>query len=217
MKFRLPKLDVFVKYNEDDSKDFRNYIRVVDGKAIAFSETLVSIVDLREYLKREMRISNETELAEMDEILESFEGKFFYPEMWKALTKTCYVTLTDDLNLEVDYGTYSTVLYFTEPDGDDINFNDYIKAFMKKFSIDVSTVHLKAISGQAYSLLYKAFSSEMKGDNIFFHLGNVNQFISFSLQRRDYIYGAIFDDSENTLDITAFDTFLQFKNDIING
>lgn len=202
MKFRLPKLNFLIKKDKENTQSASNYIFVRENHAIAFSPNSFFVVDLREYLKRELDIYDEDDIQEMDLILEYMDGKVFYPEFWKELTSTTFVGLKEDLVIELE--SYEKVLNYEEPFLDKDSFENHMDTLKKVLSTTPSTVDRICMAAPVVSDIHKAFANELKNDNLVFDFSGRSGSFLFTLQRREYIFGAVSVHYEESMDLTVF-------------
>lgn len=200
MKFKLPKLQTFLNGDKKISdSDPTKSIHVSNGHAIV-SNNIVAIVDLRNYVKRELNVIDENELEELTSILDWMEGKSFSKDFWSELTGERFVTLTED-GLSITHESYISNLNYFDRDTDIKHALKILKDNLMRPEKEMSRF---ALSGDHFSLLTKGFSNELKGDNFIFKLSGSGNTVLFSLQRRDYIFGIIPEHFDSSMDLTAF-------------
>jgi hypothetical protein len=202
MNFKLPKLQVFLNGDKKtDETDATKNIHVIGGHAIV-SNDIIAIVNLREYVKRELKINDDNDLQELSQIIDWMNYKSFTKEFWSELTSEKIVSLLDD-GLEITHQSYTKHLNYLDNDADPERAYQLTKDNINRNEIEMSRF---ALSGEHLSLISKGFASEMKGDNLIFKLSGTGNAIMFSLQRRDYIFGVIPEHFDSSMDLAAFIT-----------
>lgn len=202
MKFKLPKLQVFLNGDKKipDSDPTKN-IHVIQGHAIV-SNDIVAIVNIREYVKRQLKITEEDELDELTEIIDWFEGKSFSKDFWAELTSENIIQLIQDEDaIEITNPSFNSKLFYKHIETE---IQRPFKLIIDNINRDEVEMSRFAFSGEHLSVLSKGFSSEMKGDNIIIKLTGTANAVIFSLQRRDYIFGILPEKFESSMDISAF-------------
>lgn len=200
MNFKLPKLQVFLN---GDAKtldtDTTKNIHVVGGHAIV-SNDIIAIVNLREFVKRELKINDESDLEELSSIVDWMENKSFTKEFWSELTSEKDISLLED-GLEITHQSYTKHLNYLENGAEFQHAYDLTVQNINREEVEMSRF---AVSGEHLSLITKAFGNELKKDNLLFKLSGTGNGIMFSLQKRDYIFGVIPEHFDSSMDLTAF-------------
>lgn len=202
MLLRLPKLDTLVSTDKDLPENAQSkVIKVKNGYAYVQNGISV-IVNLREYIKIENSLTTEEEIKELDEFMAYVEGKTFSKDYWKEMTKQCYVSIVDDEVL-VEYGTYNKFLQYTEMD--DYEDESVVRKFLLQTLGNKTTEKERfVLDGTYIQKLQKAFSNELKTDQIMFSKVESQSNVKFTFLRRDYIFGLIQEDQDEVNNITAF-------------
>lgn len=202
MLLRLPKLDTLVSTDKDLPENAQSkVIKVKNGYAYVQNGISV-IVNLREYIKIENSLTTEEEIKELDEFMAYVEGKTFSKDYWKEMTKQCYVSIVDDEVL-VEYGTYNKFLQYTEMD--DYEDESVVRKYLLQTLSNKTTEKERFVLDGAYiQKLQKAFSNELKTDQIMFSKVEGQSNVKFTFLRRDYIFGLIQEDQDEVNNITAF-------------
>ena len=202
MKFKLPKLQVFLNGDKKlpDTDPTKN-IHVFQGHAIV-SNDVVAIVNLREYVKRELKIDDEEDLKELTNIIEWMEGKSFSKEFWSELTTEKIIELVfDEDAIEISHSSFTQKLTYqyinTEAERP-------FKLVLDNINREEMEMSRFALNGEHFSIISKGFSNEVKGDNLIFKLSGSGNAILFSLQRKEYIFGVLPEKFDTSMDISAF-------------
>ena len=211
MKIKLPKLHVLLSTDKEQEENHEaKNVHVHNGYAIA-SGNVTAIVDLKEYIKKELNVSGEGEIQELDQIISWFNGKSFSSDFWKELTTPQFIKI-DEANdvITIYHLTYVVNLNYSTIDCD---IEDVVKSVNKKLEKEPVEMDRHALIGGALSDLFKAFGSEIKSDNLLLQTTGTGSEILFSLSSRTYIFGIIEDAMDSSMEIFAFEntkTFNQF-------
>lgn len=209
MNFKLPKLDQVIKLTKDNQNDVANHIFVRNGVAILSKPYIILCVNLREYIKRELKVDQSDDIEKMDEILDWFEGKHFTKEFWKELTSVKYVSLNKN-GLLIEEASYEKSLIYEEAilDADEVEstFRNIRNAFSRKDEMgDIICFNSSVIAD-----IQKVFGGELKVDDLIFKSAGSNKPTLFSGRLKDYIFGsfAVLYDESNEL--MSFDNVREF-------
>lgn len=209
MNFRLPKLDQVIKLTKDNVNDVSNHIFVKNGVAVVKQPYIILCTNLREYIKRELKVDDTDDIEKMDEILEWFEGKYFTKEFWKELTSTKYVSLSEN-GLLIEESSYEKSLIYEYPmiDKDEINNQfDLIKTTLGRKSTITDRV---CFNSNFITDLNKVFGSDLKVDDLLLDFGGKDQPMLFSGRLKDYIFGCVAVKYEESSELLAFDNVMDF-------
>lgn len=202
MLLRLPKLDTLVSTDKDLPENAQSKVIKVKNGYAYIQNGISVIVNLREYIKIENSLTTEEEIKELDEFMAYVEGKTFSKDYWKEMTKQCYVSIVDDEVL-VEYGTYNKFLQYTEMD--DYEDESVIRKYLLQTLSNKTTEKERfVLDGTYIQKLQKAFSNELKTDQIMFSKVEGQSNVKFTFLRRDYIFGLIQEDQDEVNNITAF-------------
>ena len=108
MRFKLPKIQGALNSNKSlQDDDARKMIHVFEGHAIV-SNDLIVIVNIRDYVKNELKIVDEDELKELTTLVNWMNGKSFNKQFWSELTKEVLVKDIDSENdeIEIEYSGF---------------------------------------------------------------------------------------------------------------
>lgn len=202
MLLRLPKLDTLVSTDKDLPENSQSKVIKVKNGYAYIQNGISVIVNLREYIKIENSLTTEEEIKELDEFMAYVEGKTFSKDYWKEMTKQCYVSIVDDEVL-VEYGTYNKFLQYTEMDNYE-NESVVRKYLLQTLSNKTTEKERFVLDGTYIQKLQKAFSNELKTDQIMFSKVEGQSNVKFTFLRRDYIFGLIQEDQDKVNNITAF-------------
>lgn len=202
MLLRLPKLDTLVSTDKDLPENSQSKVIKVKNGYAYIQNGISVIVNLREYIKIENSLTTEEEIKELDEFMAYVEGKTFSKDYWKEMTKQCYVSIVDDEVL-VEYGTYNKFLQYTEMD--DYEDESVVRKYLLQTLSNKTTEKERfVLDGTYIQKLQKAFSNELKTDQIMFSKVEGQSNVKFTFLRRDYIFGLIQEDQDKVNNITAF-------------
>lgn len=202
MLLRLPKLDTLVSTDKDLTENSQSKVIKVKNGYAYIQNGISVIVNLREYIKIENSLTTEEEIKELDEFMAYVEGKTFSKDYWKEMTKQCYVSIVDDEVL-VEYGTYNKFLQYTEMD--DYEDESVVRKYLLQTLSNKTTEKERfVLDGTYIQKLQKAFSNELKTDQIMFSKVEGQSNVKFTFLRRDYIFGLIQEDQDKVNNITAF-------------
>lgn len=202
MLLKLPKLDTLVSTDKDLPENSQSKVIKVKNGYAYIQNGISVIVNLREYIKIENSLTTEEEIKELDEFMAYVEGKTFSKDYWKEMTKQCYVSIVDDEVL-VEYGTYNKFLQYTEMDNYE-NESVVRKYLLQTLSNKTTEKERFVLDGTYIQKLQKAFSNELKTDQIMFSKVEGQSNVKFTFLRRDYIFGLIQEDQDKVNNITAF-------------
>ena len=187
LKFVLPKLDsLLLKDLKAGPEDPRKYVHVIHGHAIV-QNNLITIVNLREYVKIECEITDEEQLEELTNIINWMEGKSFPADFWAELTKEHLVDLVDK-GLEVSTLNYSKVLMYEDVAVPLNTVIDVITSNLNKTSVLIDCI---AVNSDLLNKLNTAFKKEMKGLSMIFQFTGQDSAARFQAHKKDYIFGLI--------------------------
>lgn len=202
MLLKLPKLDTLVSTDKDLTENSQSKVIKVKNGYAYIQNGISVIVNLREYIKIENSLTTEEEIKELDEFMAYVEGKTFSKDYWKEMTKQCYVSIVDDEVL-VEYGTYNKFLQYTEMD--DYEDESVVRKYLLQTLSNKTTEKERfVLDGTYIQKLQKAFSNELKTDQIMFSKVEGQSNVKFTFLRRDYIFGLIQEDQDKVNNITAF-------------
>lgn len=202
MLLRLPKLDTLVSTDKDLPENSQSKVIKVKNGYAYIQNGISVIVNLREYIKIENSLTTEEEIKELDEFMAYVEGKTFSKDYWKEMTKQCYVSIVDDEVL-VEYGTYNKFLQYTEMD--DYEDESVVRKYLLQTLSNKTTEKERfVLDGTYIQKLQKAFSNELKTDQIMFSKVEGQSNVKFTFLRRDYIFGLIQEDQDKVNNTTAF-------------
>lgn len=202
MLLRLPKLDTLVSTDKDLPENSQSKVIKVKNGYAYIQNGISVIVNLREYIKIENSLTTEEEIKELDEFMAYVEGKTFSKDYWKEMTKQCYVSIVDDEVL-VEYGTYNKFLQYTEMD--DYEDESVVRKYLLQTLSNKTTEKERfVLDGTYIQKLQKAFSNELKTDQIMFSKVEGQSNVKFTFLRRDYIFGLIQENQDKVNNITAF-------------
>lgn len=202
MLLKLPKLDTLVSTDKDLTENSQSKVIKVKNGYAYIQNGISVIVNLREYIKIENSLTTEEEIKELDEFMAYVEGKTFSKDYWKEMTKQCYVSIVDDEVL-VEYGTYNKFLQYTEMD--DYKDESVVRKYLLQTLSNKTTEKERfVLDGTYIQKLQKAFSNELKTDQIMFSKVEGQSNVKFTFLRRDYIFGLIQEDQDKVNNITAF-------------
>lgn len=207
MKIRLPKIHLLLNSNGKlvDS-DPRKSVHVTNGYAIV-SNDIIAVVNLREYIKRELGLTEEHQFDELSDLINWMNGKSFNKEFWSELTKEIFVTTIDSENdeIEIEYSGFNKKLQYIQRDTNSERALQLLKSNITRTEVARERF---AIGGEFLSLLTKAFTNELKYDNLLFAMAEQGTSVRFSLNKKDYIFGVIPESFEASMDMMAFDNCL---------
>lgn len=202
MLLKLPKLDTLVSTDKDLTENSQSKVIKVKNGYAYIQNGISVIVNLREYIKIENSLTTEEEIKELDEFMAYVEGKTFSKDYWKEMTKQCYVSIVDDEVL-VEYGTYNKFLQYTEMD--DYEDESVVRKYLLQTLSNKTTEKERfVLDGTYIQKLQKAFSNELKTDQIMFSKVEGQSNVKFTFLRRDYIFGLIQENQDKVNNITAF-------------
>lgn len=203
MLLKLPKLDTLLSKNKDLA--FNSQSKVINVKnGYAYIQNHISIiVNLREYIKIENSLSSDDEIKELDEFMEFVEGKTFSGDFWKEMTKQCYATIVDD-EIFIENGTYSKFLKHTDIVSEEEDPSVLRKFLVQTLNTPITQKEKFVLDGSYVTKLQKAFSNELKDDQIMFAKIEGSPMVKFTFLRRDYIFGLIPEDQDGVNNITSF-------------
>lgn len=200
MKFQLPKLHLLVlndaKANEDDA---RKFIHVINGHAV-IQNGIAAVVNLREYVKMECQIEDQSDFDELTQILSWMEGKSFDPKFWKDLTDKNFVSLHKE-GLKIENVHYNKLLVYEDIDTE---YKVLFESLFSALTTIPTTVDRIAFSGINFDKLNSAFKKEMKVDNFILDFCGKEKSYKFQAQRQSYIFGLIPVDYNASCELTAF-------------
>lgn len=215
MKIRLPKIHLLLNSNGKlvDS-DPRKSVHVVDGHAIV-SNDIIAVVNLREYIKRELGVTEESEFKELSEFIDWMNGKSFNKNFWDEFTKEILLEEVDLKNdeVEISYSGFNKKLQYVQRDTNSERALQLLKANIMRDELPRERF---AIGGEYLNLITKAFGNELKYDNLLFSMAEQGTSVRFSLNKKDYIFGVIPESFEASMDMMAFDNCSSVA-DILNG
>lgn len=205
MRFKMPKIQNLLNSNKKVlDNDSRKSVHVFNGYAIV-SNDIIAVVDIKEYVKRELKIADEDDLIFLKNIVSWMNGKSFNKEMWSEFTKEISVTNVDDENeIEIEYSGFTKKLQYQNLNTDMMKVLSLLKSSIKTEQTDMGRF---SVNGEMLSLISKAFGSEMKTDEIIFQLGGSGKGIKYSLSSKDYIFGLIPESFNASMSMIAFDNF----------
>lgn len=204
MRFKLPKIQVFLSNSKKaPDNDPRKVIHVYNGYAIV-SNDIIAIINLREFIKSELNIVDETDLKKLSEIISWMNGKAFNKQFWTELSKEVFVESVDPENdeLEIFFSGFKNRIQWESIETDTDRVLKLLKHNLNREDVAMERY---AVSGEHLNLISKAFASEMKTDNILFSLSGTSNAVKFSLANKDYIFGIIPESFSASMDIMAFD------------
>ena len=114
MSFKLPGLHKLVSSNK--KLDFavpQKLIHVVNGYAFVNND-ITAIVNVREYVKKELSLESEDDFENLTKIIEWMNGKSFTKEFWSILTKECLLEVEDESSLKISNGQFTTILTYED-------------------------------------------------------------------------------------------------------
>lgn len=215
MKIRLPKIHLLLNSNGKlvDS-DPRKSVHVVDGHAIV-SNDIIAVVNLREYIKRELGVTEESEFKELSEFIDWMNGKSFNKNFWAEFTKEILLEEVDLENdeVEISYSGFNKKLQYVQRDTNSERALQLLKANIMRDELPRERF---AIGGEYLNLITKAFGNELKYDNLLFSMAEQGTSVRFSLNKKDYIFGVIPESFEASMDMMAFDNCSSVA-DILSG
>ena len=215
MKIRHPKIHLLLNSNGKlvDS-DPRKSVHVVDGHAIV-SNDIIAVVNLREYIKRELGVTEESEFKELSEFIDWMNGKSFNKNFWAEFTKEILLEEVDLENdeVEISYSGFNKKLQYVQRDTNSERALQLLKANIMRDELPRERF---AIGGEYLNLITKAFGNELKYDNLLFSMAEQGTSVRFSLNKKDYIFGIIPESFEASMDMMAFDNCSSVA-DILNG
>ena len=210
LKFVLPKLDtLLLKDLKADPSDARKYVHVINGHAIV-QNNLITIVNLREYVKIECEIIEENELEELTNIIDYMEGKSFPADYWGELTKEHLVDLTDR-GLEVSTLNYSKVLIHEDVAVSLNTVIDVLTSNLAKTSVLLDCI---AVNSDLLSKLNSTFKKELKGLSMIFQFTGQDSAARFQAHKKDYIFGLIPCNYNDATEIYNFQTTKSFHENL---
>lgn len=215
MKIRLPKIHLLLNSNGKlVESDPRKSVHVVDGHAIV-SNDIIAVVNLREYIKRELGVTEENEFKELSGFIDWMNGKSFNKTFWAEFTKEILLEEVDLKNdeVEISYSGFNKKLQYVQRDTNSERALQLLKANIMR---DELARERFAIGGEYLNLITKAFGNELKYDNLLFSMAEQGTSVRFSLNKKDYIFGIIPESFEASMDMMAFDNCSTVA-DILNG
>ena len=214
MYFILPKIHNFVdKSKELETDSPRKYVHVIDGYAIV-SNSIIVAVDLREFIKTELKIETEAEFNELTELIDWFNGKSFSFEFWNEFVKQSFVSLKADDCLEIELSSFNKQMIWEDPYVSQAKLKSSLKQIIDNICREGQEIERVAVNAAYYSLVSSAFSKEMKTDSLIFLFIPDGNAIKFTFYRRDYIFGMIPLDNSAITSITAFSIDSLFQDKI---
>ena len=213
MDFQLPKLDALVlKDLKANEEDVRKYIHVIKGHAVV-QNNLICIVNLREYVKSECDITEESDLEKLDSILKWFEGKSFTVEFWAELTKKHFVSLTE-AGLLIENLTYTKILMHEEVPVSLLNLVDVLLSNLNRQPILVQRI---SIPNDLKVKLNSVFKNETKGLHMIYEFTGEDTSVKFQVHRKDYIFGLIPVDYDSANEIYNFQSMNLFHKELTSS
>ena len=103
--------------------------------------------------------------------------------------------------LEITHKSYTKHLNYLSNGAESDRAYELTRQNINREEVEMSRF---AVSGEHLSLISKAFSSEIKNDNLLFKLSGTGNSIMFSFQRKDYVFGVIPEHLDSSMDLTAF-------------
>lgn len=209
MIFKLPDLTkILLKDMKANSDDFRKYIHVQNGHAIV-QNGLVVVVNLREYVKKELALKTTEELDDLTEMLNWFENKSFDGDFWKELTTENRVTITSDENLKIEKNNYERLLVY-----ENIFSEKHLLFEQFKSAADNPSVTIDRVSVPFTYLdkLTTLFSKELKADNLIIDFTGKERHLKISAHHKDYVFAIVPLEYNSAIEFTAFDNLNHFRS-----
>lgn len=216
MKIRFPKIHQLLNSNAKlVDTDPRKSVHVFDGYAIV-SNDIIAVVNLKEYVKRELNVSSQEEIAELNHLISWMNNKSFNKEFWAELTKEIYIVGVDPSidELEFEFSGYNKKLQYL---GNGVDNEMPLKLLKMNLNRPEVSRERIAISGEYLGLIVKAFSNEIKHDNLLFANAEQGTSIKFSLSKKDYIFGVVPENFVSSMDMMAFDNTNSMLNILENN
>jgi hypothetical protein len=214
MLFKLPKLNTLVsnskKLEEDDQRQF---IHVINGYGIVSNE-IVAVVDLREYVKSQCKISEDDQLETLKEILDFMEGKSFTKDFWSELIVENFVRLNGQGNLNIENQNYNKILVYDHIETDTLQAFTFITDNIDREGKSVQRI---AFDGKIIDSLNKAFKSELSNDSLLIEFTGQQNSAKFQLTKKDYIFGLLPTNYNSANEITSFLQNELFKKTLLSS
>lgn len=205
MRFKLPKIQNLLNSNKKVlDNDSRKLIHVFNGYAVVSNDIIV-VVDIKEYVKRELKITVEEDLNTLKTIVSWMNGKSFNREFWTEFTKEISVVNVDDENeMEIEFSGFTKKLLYEKIETDSMKAFSLLKSSIKAEKTEMERF---SINGEILSLISKAFGTEIKSDEVIFQLSGSGKGIKFSFSTKDYIFGIVPESFNASMSMIAFDNF----------
>ena len=205
MRFKLPKIQNLLNSNKKVlDNDSRKLIHVFNGYAVVSNDIIV-VVDIKEYVKRELKITVEEDLNTLKTIVSWMNGKSFNREFWTEFTKEISVVNVDDENeIEIEFSGFTKKLLYEKIETDSMKAFSLLKSSIKAEKTEMERF---SINGEILSLISKAFGTEIKSDEVIFQLSGSGKGIKFSFSTKDYIFGIVPESFNASMSMVAFDNF----------
>lgn len=195
IKFKLPKLHLGVSTNKNlEDWDPKKFVNVINGYAIV-SDGLTVICDLRQYIKDQCKIDDDqTQLKELDNIIEWMDGKSFDSKLWQELTSEQFVSLLttrtqkDEKGLQIHNNKFLNKLVYMDPEVEDKE--DFLKDILNKFKNEKKSI-------QSINLKYSRVKElvricpELSSDSIFLEFSGNDVPVKFIGIDKPYFLGYI--------------------------
>lgn len=205
MRFKLPKIQNLLNSNKKVlDNDPRKLIHVFNGYAVVSNDIIV-VVDIKEYVKRELKITIEEDLNALKNIVSWMNGKSFNREFWTEFTKEISVVSVENENeMEIEFSGFTKKLLYEKIETDSMKAFSLLKSSIKAEKTEMERF---SINGEILSLISKAFGTEIKSDEVIFQLSGSGKGIKFSFSMKDYIFGIVPESFNASMSMVAFDNF----------
>lgn len=208
MKFKMPKIQNLVcSDNKLDASLPQKLIHVVQGHAIV-NHKITVVVNLREYVKKECKITEQDDLDKLTGIIDWMNDKSFDKSFWSELVKENFVEVTPD-GLELESVSYNKILVYEDIITDNIVSLQSVRDNLARKPVTLDRV---AFHGALMIDLMNVFKSEMKNDSFLFDFTGKENIIKFSGRSKDYIFGFIPLKYDDSTELTAFHNTENFAN-----
>lgn len=206
MKIVFPNLSPLLNKDvKGSSMDFRRMVHVHNGYAIVQNQMTV-IVNLREYIKHQCKITQTEDFEELNDFMLFLEGKSFTGEFWNELTKEKMIDFNESEIIIEELHYNKNLVYEEIPSEKHLLFNQLFHA-IKTPAVTLDRV---SIPFDSISKFTKLFPKELKNDNVLVDFVGKEKFIKISGHKADYIFGLIPLDYDSANELVAFDNMNTF-------